>query len=70
MAEEFRRTLDVDGRAYSYFPVSAAAGADGLPASLKVLVENVLRHAPSTEAGLAAAERIVAAATEIGRAHV
>ena len=63
MAEEFRRTLEVDGRAYTYFPVDAAPGADALPMSLKVLVENVLRHAPSEKAARAAAARIVAAAT-------
>ena len=62
MAEEFRRTLDVAGRAYSYYPVSAVDGADALPASLKVLVENVLRHAPTEEAAREAAARIVAAA--------
>ncbi|MBQ3387135.1 MAG: aconitate hydratase [Eggerthellaceae bacterium] len=61
MAEEFRRTLDVDGRAYSYFPVSAIPGAEALPASLKVLVENVLRNAKDAEDARRQAARIVAA---------
>ncbi len=44
-----RRTLDVDGRAYDYFDLKEAEanGLDGiasLPFSLKVLLENLLRH--------------------------
>ena len=61
MAEEFRRTLEVDGRAYSHYPVSQVEGADGLPASLKVLVENVLRCVADGEEAKAQAARIVAA---------
>ncbi|MFT5445988.1 MAG: aconitate hydratase [Gammaproteobacteria bacterium] len=43
------RTLDVDGRSYEYFSLPAAAeaglsGIERLPYSLKVLLENVLRH--------------------------
>ncbi|MGP1394124.1 MAG: aconitate hydratase AcnA [Inquilinaceae bacterium] len=42
-----RRTLDIDGKAYDYFSLEAAAEAIGdvakLPFSLKVLLENLLR---------------------------
>jgi aconitate hydratase len=44
-----RRTLDVDGKAYDYFDLKEAeanglAGIASLPFSLKVLLENLLRH--------------------------
>ncbi|MEE2565545.1 aconitate hydratase AcnA [Hyphobacterium marinum] len=44
-----RRTLDVDGDSYVYFDLKEAeknglAGISRLPASLKVLLENLLRH--------------------------
>ena len=44
-----RRTLSVDGESYDYFSLEAAAGAglgdvSRLPFSLKVLLENLLRH--------------------------
>ena len=44
-----RRTLDVGGRAYEYFDLTEAeknglAGISQLPFSLKVLLENLLRH--------------------------
>ena len=44
-----RRTLDVDGRAYDYFDLKEAEangleGIASLPFSLKVLLENLLRH--------------------------
>ncbi len=44
-----RRTLDVDGEAYDYFSLKEAeanglAGIASLPFSLKVLLENLLRH--------------------------
>ena len=44
-----RRTLDVDGKQYDYFSLSAAADAgigdiSRLPFSLKILLENLLRH--------------------------
>ena len=44
-----RRTLDVDGMRYDYFSLEAAAAAAGLgdisrlPASLKILLENLVR---------------------------
>ncbi|WP_316224620.1 MULTISPECIES: aconitate hydratase AcnA [unclassified Bradyrhizobium] len=44
-----RRTLTVDGRSYEYFSLAAAEanglrGVSQLPVSLKVLLENLLRH--------------------------
>jgi aconitate hydratase len=44
-----RRTLDVDGEAYDYFDLKEAeanglTGISSLPFSLKVLLENLLRH--------------------------
>ncbi len=44
-----RRVLDVEGRKYTYYSLPAAAGAGlgditRLPGSLKVLLENLLRH--------------------------
>ena len=42
-------TLQVGERCYTYFPVSRIAGADRLPYSLTVLLENVLRNAASDE---------------------
>ena len=44
-----KRTLDVNGKTYTYYSLEAA-GENGLgdvsrlPASLKVLLENMLRH--------------------------
>ena len=41
-----RRTLKADGAKYDYFSLTEAEanGLDGLPISLKVLLENLLRH--------------------------
>jgi len=43
-----RKTLDIAGKSYDYFSISAAEGAIGdvtsLPRSLKVLLENLLRY--------------------------
>jgi aconitate hydratase len=44
-----RRTLTIDGRSYEYFSLAAAekaglAGISRLPYSMKVLLENLLRH--------------------------
>ncbi len=60
-------TLRVGDRAYAYYPIASVEGAEELPFSLKVLLENVLRHADSDEAASAMASRIVSAARE-GRA--
>ncbi len=39
-----RATLDVGGRTYAYYRIGAIAGAERLPFSLKILLENLLRH--------------------------
>ncbi|MDO4400788.1 MAG: aconitate hydratase AcnA [Coriobacteriia bacterium] len=41
-----RKTLNVGGKDYSYYPISAVEGSEKLPYSLKVLLENILRLAP------------------------
>ena len=41
-----RKTLNVGGKDYSYYPISAVDGSEKLPYSLKVLLENILRLAP------------------------
>ncbi|MEO0540124.1 MAG: hypothetical protein AAFZ80_04565, partial [Cyanobacteria bacterium P01_A01_bin.105] len=45
---ESKKTLDVNGKNYTYYSLPAAAKALGdisrLPYSLKVLLENMLRH--------------------------
>ena len=62
MAEPTARTLavlDTDGKAFAYYPVAPIAGAEKLPYSLKVLLENVLRTAPDDDAAALFAQRIV-----------
>ena len=62
MAEPTARTLavlDTDGKAFAYYPVASIAGAEKLPYSLKVLLENVLRTAPDDDAAALFAQRIV-----------
>ena len=54
-------TLQVGERCYTYFPVARIAGADKLPYSLTVLLENVLRNAASDEEATKLAECIVEA---------
>ena len=39
-----KATLDVDGTQYEIFRLDAVKGADRLPFSLKILLENLLRH--------------------------
>ena len=51
-----RRALSAAGRDYDYFSIKAAAEAvgadfDRLPVSLKVLLENLLRHEDSLSVG-------------------
>lgn len=64
----FAARLDVEGKAYTYYPVSAVSGSETLPYSLTVLLENVLRNVASPEAAEELASRIVAAgrAGEVG----
>lgn len=54
-------TLQVGDRRYTYYPVSRIEGAEKLPYSLTVLLENVLRNAPTDEQAAELASRIVEA---------
>ena len=54
-------TLQVEGRRYTYYPVSRIEGAEKLPYSLTVLLENVLRNASSDDEAAVLAKRIVEA---------
>ncbi len=64
MAEDRRTTavLSAGGREYAYYPVTAVPGADELPYSLAVLLENVLRCAADGEEAQLWADRIMEAA--------
>lgn len=53
--------LQVGDRTYDYYPISAIQGAEKLPYSLTVLLENVLRKASSDETATLAAQRVVEA---------
>lgn len=53
--------LEVGGSGYEYYAVSGVEGADRLPYSLTVLLENVLRCARSEEEAATYAKRIVEA---------
>ena len=54
--------LQVGGKAYSFYSLKQVEGAEALPYSLRVVLENVLRNATSAEAAEVAAKRLVAAA--------
>ena len=62
------KKLKAAGKVYAYYPISQIEGADKLPFSLKVLLENVLRNAASEEEAQVMASRIVsdACAKEAG----
>jgi len=69
------RELSVPGASYQYYSLAAAAkvpgfgGLAGLPFSLRILAENLLRHGSSSDASIAlteAKERASAAARMIG----
>jgi len=64
MAQAFEATLDVAGKGYTHYSVKAIDGAEGLPFSLTVLLENVLRHGATADEARTLANRIV----EAGRA--
>ncbi len=53
--------LEVEGKTYRYFPVSAVEGSEKLPFSLSVLLENALRNARDGQEAARYAQRIVAA---------
>ncbi|MDO4502764.1 MAG: aconitate hydratase AcnA [Coriobacteriia bacterium] len=59
----FASRIEAAGKEYAYFPISGIQGADKLPISLKVLLENVLRNAEADDQARALADRIVAAGT-------
>lgn len=63
MLNSYADEFEVNGKTYSYFPVGKIAGANALPFSLKVLLENVLRNAPTDAQATVLAERIVEAGT-------
>ena len=58
-ASDRTATLEVGGKVYTYYPVSQVAGAEKLPCSLTVLLENVLRKAESDESAALLAQRVV-----------
>ena len=43
------RQLDVDGNQYTIYPLDQVAGSERLPYSLKILLENLLRHLDNSE---------------------
>ena len=53
--------LDAGGRTLRYYPVLSVEGADRLPFSLRILLENVLRNASDDETARIFAERVVSA---------
>ena len=57
----FADTLEAGGRRYTYYPVSRVPGAEKLPYSLTVLLENVLRNAATDDEAQALAQRVVEA---------
>ena len=54
-------TLQVGSATYAYYPVSAVSGAEKLPFSLTVLLENALRNGRTSEEASTMASRIVEA---------
>ena len=58
-ASDRTAALEVGGKVYTYYPVSQVAGAEKLPCSLTVLLENVLRKAESDESASLLAQRVV-----------
>lgn len=60
--------LNVGDKAYTYYPVSGIQGHEKLPFSLTVLLENILRLAPSDERAKELSERLMEAglAGEVG----
>ena len=61
MSNETTSLLEVGGKTYEYYPVSACEGAQKLPYSLTVLLENVLRNARDEQEARVYAGRIVKA---------
>ena len=61
VSNEMTSLLEVGGKTYKYFPVSACEGVERLPYSLTVLLENVLRNARDEQEARVYADRIVKA---------
>jgi aconitate hydratase len=62
MANEcYTAELEVGDTSYTYYPVAGIEGSQRLPYSLTVLLENILRCAPSEEVAAELAGRLVAA---------
>ncbi|MGI6106040.1 MAG: aconitate hydratase AcnA [Raoultibacter sp.] len=66
--ESLQAQLQVGETEYTYYPVKSIEGAEELPYSLTVLLENALRNAPNEQSAREAAQRIVDAgrAGEVG----
>ncbi|WP_165062964.1 aconitate hydratase AcnA [Adlercreutzia sp. ZJ154] len=62
MIDGLEAELEVNGKIYNYYPVGQIEGADKLPFSLRVLLENVLRCASNEEDAHRMARYIVDAA--------
>ncbi len=64
----FQQQLTAGNNTYTYYPISQIEGADRLPFSLRVLLENVLRNARTEDEARSMAKRIVEAGTsgEVG----
>ena len=62
MSEGIPATLTVADKHYTYWPVSSVSHANRLPYSLRILMENILRCAPTNEARKQSAQRIIEAA--------
>ena len=59
-----KETLRVGDTTYSYYPIKQVAGAESLPYSLKVLLENILRLAPDADRARELSDRLIAAGTQ------
>jgi aconitate hydratase len=62
MSDSFsaRSTLDVDGSPYEIFRIDRVAGSERLPFSLKILLENLLRHEDDVTVTKADIEKLAA----------
>ena len=56
-----RKLLEVGGKQYAYYPIDQVEGAEKLPYSLKVLLENILRLAPDEDRARELSSRLIAA---------
>ena len=56
--------LNVNGKHYAYYPISQVEGAQKLPYSLKVLLENILRLAPDEDRARELSTRLIEAGVQ------